>query len=179
MANVPPPTQLIKAIENYNITAENIYNWDEKGFLIGIVRTMKRIMTKEAYNSRKITKAKQDGSREFISLLASIYVDGTKIPLALIYKRASGDLQDTWLDDLQEQEYAWFTSSTNGQLSNTLGLAYLTQVFDPATRAKAGRGRRLLIVDRHSSHVNMEFIRICDRLKILLLILPPYSTYHL
>jgi hypothetical protein len=47
---------------------------------------------KEAYNSRKITKVKQDGLREFISLLASIYTDGTKIPLALIYKGTSGNL---------------------------------------------------------------------------------------
>jgi len=111
---------------------------------------MKRIMTKEAYDSGKITKVKQDGSREFISLLASIYADGTKIPPALIYKGASGDLQDTWLDDLEEKEHAWFTSSANRWSSNALGLAYLTQVFDPATRAKAGRGRRLLIVDGHS-----------------------------
>jgi DDE superfamily endonuclease len=83
------------------------------------------------------------------------------------------------LDDLKEREYAWFTSSANGWSSNALGMAYLTQVFDPATRAKAGRGRRLLIVDGHSSHVNMEFIRTCDRLKILLLILPPHSTHRL
>jgi hypothetical protein len=34
-------------------------------------------------------------------------------------------------------------------------------------------------VDRHSSYVNMEFIRAYDRLKILLLILPPHSTYRL
>jgi hypothetical protein len=49
-------------------------------------------MTKEAYNSGKITKVKQDGSREFISLLTSIYADSTKIPPALIYKGASRDL---------------------------------------------------------------------------------------
>jgi hypothetical protein len=49
-------------------------------------------MMKEVYNSRKITKVKQDGLREFISLLASICADGTKIPPALIYKGASGDL---------------------------------------------------------------------------------------
>ena len=108
------PTQLIKAIEDYNITAENIYNWDEKGFLIRIIYIIKHIITKEVYDSRKITKAKQDGLREFISLLASIYTDGIKILPALIYKGTSGDLQNTWLDDLKEREYAWFTSSVNG-----------------------------------------------------------------
>ncbi|PMD64525.1 uncharacterized protein K444DRAFT_520690, partial [Hyaloscypha bicolor E] len=51
--------------------------------------------------------------------------------------------------------------------------------INPATRAKAGYRRRLLIIDRHSSYINMEFIRAYNRLKILLLILPPYSTYRL
>jgi hypothetical protein len=69
-----------------------MYNWDEKGFLIRIARTLKRIITKELYNNRKIKGVAQDGSREFISLLVSICADGTAIPLALIYKGTSGDL---------------------------------------------------------------------------------------
>jgi hypothetical protein len=83
---------LIKAIENDHIIAEIIYNWYEKGFLIGLARNLQRIMTKKDYDSGKITSAKQDGSREFISLLASICTDGTKLPPVLIYKGASGDL---------------------------------------------------------------------------------------
>jgi hypothetical protein len=82
--------------------------------LIGIIRIIKRIITKQAYDSGKIIAAKQDSLREFISLLASICTDSTKILPALIYKGVSGDLQDTWLDDLKEREYAWFMSSTNG-----------------------------------------------------------------
>jgi hypothetical protein len=91
-----------------------MYNWDEKGFLIGIARTLKRIMTKKLYDSGKIKGAKQDGSREFISLLAAICADGTKIPPALIYKGTSGDLQDSWLEDLKEMQDAFFTLSSNG-----------------------------------------------------------------
>jgi hypothetical protein len=59
-------------------------------------------------------------------------------------------------------------------------MAYLVNVFDPVTRAKArGHGRRLLIVNKHSSHVNMEFIITCNRFKILFLILLPYLTHRL
>jgi hypothetical protein len=103
-----------------------MYNWDEKGFLIGIARTLKRIMTKELYDNRKIKGAAQDGLREFISLLTSICADGTAIPSALIYKGTSEDLQDTWLEDLQEQEQAFFASSANRWSSNAFGLTYLT-----------------------------------------------------
>jgi hypothetical protein len=83
-------------------------------------------MTKKMYDSGRITAAKQDGSREFISLLASICVDGTKFPPALIYKGALGDLQDTWLEDLDEKDQAFFASSTNRWSSNAFSLAYLT-----------------------------------------------------
>jgi hypothetical protein len=50
-------------------------------------------MSKEALKSSRITKASIDGSREFISLLAYIYADGSHLPLALIYEGKSYDLQ--------------------------------------------------------------------------------------
>ena len=49
-----------------------------------------RIMTLEALLSGRITYASQDGSREFLSLLAYIYADGSALPPALIYKGDSG-----------------------------------------------------------------------------------------
>ena len=44
---------------------------------------------------------------------------------------------------------------------------------------KPRQRRRLLIVDEHSSHVNMKFINKCDELKILLLILSSHTTHRL
>ena len=67
---------MINGIEKYNITAENIYNWDEKGFVIGQASATKRVISKEALESGRITHASQDGSREFISLLVCISADG-------------------------------------------------------------------------------------------------------
>jgi hypothetical protein len=52
-------------------------------------------MTKDTYNQGKITANRQDRSREFISLLATISADSTKLLLALIYKGKTGSLQDT------------------------------------------------------------------------------------
>ena len=39
--------------------------------------------------------------------------------------------------------------------------------------------KRLLIVDGHSSHVNMKFLIKCDDLNILMMILPSHSTHRL
>ena len=137
-------------------------------------------MSRAALKSRRILGASQDGSREFISLIAAICIDGSHIPPALIYKGKSHDLQDTWLDDFDHsKETAYFASSEKGWSSDTLGIHWLQHVFDRATREKAGRNRRLLIVDGHNSHINLKFIDYADRNRILLAVLPPHSTHRL
>jgi hypothetical protein len=50
---------------------------------------------------------------QFISLLACICADGSWLPLALIYKGKSYDIQDSWVDELGTNT-AYFASSNNG-----------------------------------------------------------------
>jgi hypothetical protein len=83
---------LIAGIEKYNIIAENIYNMDEKGFIIGFSNVVKHIMSLEAYKSGRIQHAQIDGNREFISLVTSICIDSSLVLLALVYKGESYDL---------------------------------------------------------------------------------------
>jgi DDE superfamily endonuclease len=136
-------------------------------------------MSREALDKGRITHAGQDGNREFITLLACICADATYIPPALIYKGEPGYLQDTWFDDVQEEDTVYFATSSNGWSCHELGGNWLVNVFDRHTRKKAKNRRRLLVVDGHSSHINMQFINSCDERRILLLVLPPHSTHRL
>jgi hypothetical protein len=52
-------------------------------------------MTKETYKQGRIRNAQHDGNREFISLLAYIYADGTITALTLIYQGTLNDLYNT------------------------------------------------------------------------------------
>ena len=52
-------------------------------------------------------------------------------------------------------------------------------MFQRATKEKALRDYRLLIVDSHGSHLTMDFINYCDSHRIILAILPPHSTHTL
>jgi hypothetical protein len=158
---------------------ENTYNWDEKGFLIGIAGSTARIASVSSLDSGKLTHASQDGCREFISLLAAICGDGSTLPPALIYKGESGDLQDSWIEDLHMGEQAYFSASPNGWTCDMLGANWVKAVFHRHTKDKAGNRRRLLLVDGHSSHVNLTFLKLCDELKILVLVLPPHTTHRL
>src|SRR5450432_1619573 len=135
-------------------------------------------MSREALKAARITKVATDGNREFISLLACINADGTALPPALIYQGKSNDLQSSWLDEIGN-DLVYFAASENGWSYNSLGSNWLEKVFDPATKAKAGRSRRLLIVDGHSSHVNMAFLKLADRMRIIIGIMPPHSTHRI
>jgi len=120
-------------------------------------------MTLEALKSGRITHTMTDGNREFITLMACICADGTSLPVSLIYKGESHDLQDSWVDQIEDSDEVFFAASANGWTCNSLGLQWLQKIFHPATKEKAGRGKRVLIVDGHSSHVNMAFIDWADR----------------
>jgi hypothetical protein len=82
-------------IEKWKIITDNYYNFDEKGFLIGFGRTLKRIIIAIALKLGRIIKLKQDGNREFILILVIILAIGRWIPPLLIYKSESSDLINT------------------------------------------------------------------------------------
>jgi len=146
---------------------------------MGFGRSLKRIMTREALESGWTTKARQDGNREFISILACISAIRRWIPPLLIYKGDSGDLTDTWVDEVTRESGAHFTTSHNGWSNREIGLKWLQQVFQRYTKPARKTQKRLLIVDGHSSHVNYAFINYCDLHGIIVLILPPHTTHRL
>ena len=128
--------------------------------------------------SDKTLRISQDGSRKFISLLTIICANGTALAPALIYQEEIHDLQDTWLEDFDHSsDKTHFTVSKKGWTNEELGFSWLSTIFKPSTRAKAGNSRRILIVNGYSSHLNMRFIDYYDAHNILLAILPPHSMH--
>jgi hypothetical protein len=106
-------------VEEYRISADSIYNMDEKGFLVGKLQKTRRGFTRGLYEQGNLTGAGQDGSREWITVVATICADGTRLSPALIYKAISGNLQDTWLNDLDPEEHdSHFPSSPDGWTSD-------------------------------------------------------------
>lgn len=167
-------------IRRYDISPENMYNMDEKGFLLGKLQKTKRVFTKDLYKHGKVRSSGEDGSREWVTVLATVCADGTSLSPALIYKAASGNLQDTWLEDFRASEHsAYFTSSPNGWTSDELGYSWLTGLFEKESSPKARRSWRLLIVDGHGSHLNLKFLSWCESHKILVAVYRPHSTHRL
>ena len=58
-------------------------------------------------------------------------------------------------------------------------MKWLQEVFKLYTRPIRASTKHLLIVDGHSSHVNLCFIKWASEHSIIILILPPHSTHQL
>ena len=172
---------LQKKWEKYRFEPHNIYNMDEKGFLVGVPQKSRCIFTKKWKESGKLIGHTQDGSRTWISLIATICADCTSLPPVLIYPSQSGDLQESLLQDYDPGDGTYFAASESGWTSNEIALKWLVRLFDPHSKHKARHGRdpRLLFVDGHGSHINMEFINECDKRNIFVCAYPPHSTHRL
>ena len=116
----------------------NIYNIDEKGF-IGWVAKQQRVFSKTAATSGALKGALQDGNREWITMLAGICADGTPLPPVLIYAGQQGQLQDTWVQDVDQTLHnCHFAASLSGWTNDAIALNYMEKLYEPATKAKAG-----------------------------------------
>jgi hypothetical protein len=124
-------------MQQYNVDAENIYNMDEKGFLIGTTARSKRVFSKAIWQRGQVRAALQDGSREWITTLACVCADGSFLPLAIIFEGKAA-LQSSWVGDVEAGKHQVFlATSPSGWTNNQLGLAWLEQVFDCCTKKKA------------------------------------------
>jgi hypothetical protein len=171
---------LHEKIEEYNVQPIHIFNMDEKGFQLGRVGRTNRIFDKKLYEQKGVRQALEDGSSEWITVMACICSDGKALSPTLIFQGANGAVQSSWVDAVQAGEHSVFTtSSPSGWSNNDIGLAWLKGVFEKETRRHASTGYRLLLLDGHGSHVTMDFIEYCNDNKILLFVFPPHATHTL
>jgi hypothetical protein len=79
----------------YNVELRYTYNMDEKGFLMGVITRTKRVFSRLMWEKKEIRASLQDGSREFITILACVCADGSRLPPGLIFASAKGDIRLT------------------------------------------------------------------------------------
>jgi hypothetical protein len=80
---------------------------------------------------------------------------------------------------LTRNDKAYFAITSNSWSNNKIGLAWLGQVFERYTKPTRASTKRFLIVDSHSSYINIEFIDFADHHNIMILILFLYIIHPL
>ncbi|KAJ0132721.1 Uncharacterized protein HZ326_24208, partial [Fusarium oxysporum f. sp. albedinis] len=160
-------------IAKYGIRSDDIWNFDETGFMMGIIEPGMVITSAER---REMPKSVQPGNREWITIIEAVNAEGQSIAPFIIgsgqYHLANWyrecDLPGDWVIALSE----------NGWTNNQLGLDWLKH-FNQATTNRSTGPYRLLILDGHESHHSVEFERYCKENKIITLCMPAHASHLL
>jgi len=160
-------------IAKYGIADDDIHNFDESGFLMGVIATAKVVTGVE---SRNRPKAAQPGNREWVTVIQGVNALGWAIPPFMILS-GQYHLSAWYTDDDLPPDWA-IAVSENGWTTNELGFAWL-QHFDKHTKGRTKGAYRLLILDGHESHMSVQFDQYCKENNIISLCMPPHSSHLL
>jgi hypothetical protein len=67
----------------YGIDPDDIYNFDETGFAMGLTATAKAVTRAEYYGRRSLL---QPGNREWVTIIKCINTSGWVLPPTMIFK---------------------------------------------------------------------------------------------
>ena len=153
------------------IRAEDTWNMDETGRAMGVCsnsRVLADSRKKKAYLS-------SPDNREWTSTIECVSATGRKLRCVVILKEKN--LQTTWFPSKSTPDW-FYTTLEDGWTSNAIGLEWFKRIFLPET-APSGDRHQMLILDGHSSHIDLEFLWTCKQHKVELLFLPPHSSHVL
>jgi hypothetical protein len=160
-----------RVVEENGILAEDIYNFDETGFAMGLISAQKVVTRAEYYSRRSIL---QPGNREWVTAIEAICADGYSLPPCVIF--AGKVYIAGWFESNLPSDWR-IEVSNNGWTTDEIGLRWLQKHFIPHTNSRV-RGRyRLLILDGHGSHLTPQFDRICAENNIIPLCMPAHSSH--
>ena len=142
---------------------------DESETAISVEQKSRIILPAE----KKDVFAKQDGNREWGTMIECIRVIGGDILLFFIYK-GKHIFRD--LAELISHSRATLACSENGWSNDEIGFEWLKHFNKHTTSTGA---YRLLILNRYGSHATFTFTNYARENKIVLLYLPPHTTHRL
>jgi hypothetical protein len=134
---------------DYGINNNNIYNFDETGFAIGIIATA-RVITMSDNIGKPVVL--QPGNQEWITSIEAINAAGWALLLIILLKAKT--YQGSWFEDPLISRDWWLQTSPNSWTTDEIGLDWLMNHFEPYIRDCIVRTYRLLVLDGHSSHLS-------------------------
>jgi hypothetical protein len=167
-------TMVAEAIQEHGIHTDDIWNFDETGFAMGLCTTSKVITSAERIERPRTVI---QGNREWVTIVECIGSSGCCIPPLIILK--GKEQQASWYQEAGLPQDWHIATSPNGWTTDLLGLRWLKEVFHPFSKSYSVGAKRLLILDGHSSHLTAEFDLFCKENAIVCLCMPPHSSHLL
>ena len=149
---------LQRTIETWGIASDDIFNFDESGFAIGVGGTQKIITLGEYHVKRALLQA---GNREWVTSIES-EASGSVHPPLFVFKGKQFPLEHLRPYLRLNQKGARLTMSLNGWTTNTIGSWWLKHHFIPNIGTRVGK-YCLLVLDGHGSHLTPQLSQFEER----------------
>ncbi|OHW94805.1 pogo transposable element with krab domain [Colletotrichum incanum] len=160
-------------IAKYGIVDSDIYNFDETGFMMGVIAAGMVVTSTER---RSNTKMAQPGNREWVTVIQAINSQGYNVPPYII---VAGQYHlSTWYTETSSTPDWVIATSVNGWTTNERGLDWVKH-FDRHTKPQTKGKYSLLVVDGHESHHSADFELYCKANDIVTLCMPAHSSHIL
>jgi hypothetical protein len=167
-------TRVKKTVSDYGVLDDDIYNFDETGFQMGVASTSK-VVTRSDRRNRPVVI--QPGNREWTTVIECINASGWSVDPMIIFE---GKVHiASWYDGSVLPKTWRVGVSDNGWTTDELTFEWLREVFEPQTRNRTVGRYRLLILDGHGSHLTPAFDKFCTDHRILTECMPPHSSHYL
>lgn len=166
-------TLVQNTIVKYGIHDADIYNFDETGFMMGVISAA---MVVTSSDGRVKAKKVQPGNREWVTVVQGVNSQGWAIPPFIIV--AGKNHLASWYENSGFPPDWAIGVTENGWTTNERGIDWI-QHFEKHTRSRTIGGYRLLILDGHESHHSDEFEEYCQENNIITICMPPHSSHLL
>ncbi|APA10190.1 hypothetical protein SS1G_07383 [Sclerotinia sclerotiorum 1980 UF-70] len=155
----------------YGIQDCDFYNFDETGFMMGIICPGMVVINAERSGR---SKAIQPGNREWAIAIICGNGEGETIPPFLVVQ-GQYHLSNWYIESDFSADWA-IKPTSNGWMNNEIGLEWLKH-FDKHTSQRRKGKYRMLVLDGHESHESIPFQSYCKSNDIICIKLPLHSSH--
>jgi hypothetical protein len=160
-------------IAKYGINDADIYNFDETGFMMGVISTA---MVVTSSDGRTNAKRIQPGNREWVTVIQGVNSQGWTVPPFVVV--AGKNHLASWYQNSGFPPDWVIAVTDNGWTTNEKGMDWIRH-FEKHTKARTIGGYRLLVLDGHESHHSDAFEEYCKEHDIVTLCMPAHSSHIL
>jgi DDE superfamily endonuclease/Tc5 transposase DNA-binding domain len=156
--------------EEFGVVDDDIWNFDETGFRIGVGRSQWIVTTCTSKRSYLAT----DGARTLITSVEAVSAGGAVIEEMLIVPGKSH--MASWYNDLSDDVLVGV--SDTGYTNDELSYEYMLHFHRQSRKTQVG-AHRILLCDGYGSHITREILEFCEKKQIHMFCLPPHTSHIL
>jgi hypothetical protein len=169
--------KLRTCITLYGIGPRDLWNMDETGFMVAMLKACKVLVPREI----KKCYVRNPSVRDMVTCVEAVSAAGEYIPSMMILKGTKlfeRSFFDTGVCGNNHDPQTKWTTTKSGYIDEEKTLQWIEH-FDNLTRQHQEGAYRLLLLDGHASHTRPAFIEACWKRNIIPFCLPPHSTHLL